>query len=73
MKFSRSDFEMQRFESRRPTGQSVSNAYGIGSRSKCHEMAAFSFIRTWSPPPETGDGRGIPVSVSEADSLVSPF
>jgi hypothetical protein len=24
-----------------PTGQSVSNAYGIGSRSKCHEMAAF--------------------------------
>src|SRR3954454_22200960 len=21
-----------------PTGQSVSNAYGIGSRSKCHEM-----------------------------------
>ena len=23
-----------------PTGQSVSNAYGIGSRSKCHEMAA---------------------------------
>jgi hypothetical protein len=23
------------------TGQSVSNAYGIGSRSKCHEMAAF--------------------------------
>ena len=38
MKFSRSDFEMQRFESRPPT---VSNAYGIGSRSKCHEMAAF--------------------------------
>ena len=30
-----------------------------------------SFIRTWSPSPETGDGRGIPVSVSEADSLVS--
>ena len=29
-----------------------------------------SFIRTWSPSPETGDGRGIPVSVSEADSLV---
>ncbi len=29
MKFSRSDFEMQRF---------VSNAYGIGSRSKCREM-----------------------------------
>jgi hypothetical protein len=24
-----------------PTGQSVSNAYEIGSRSKCHEMAAF--------------------------------
>ena len=24
-----------------PTGQSVSNAYGIGSRSKCHEMGAF--------------------------------
>jgi hypothetical protein len=30
MKFSRSAFEMQRFESRAPTGQSVSNAYGIG-------------------------------------------
>ena len=40
MKFSRSDFEMQRFESHRPTA-TVSNAYGIGSRSKCHEMAAF--------------------------------
>jgi uncharacterized membrane protein YeaQ/YmgE (transglycosylase-associated protein family) len=24
-----------------PTGQSESNAYGIGSRSKCREMAAF--------------------------------
>jgi hypothetical protein len=25
-----------------------------------------SFIRIWSPSPETGDWRGIPVSVSEA-------
>jgi hypothetical protein len=25
-----------------PTGQSVSNAYGIGSRSKCHEMGSDS-------------------------------
>jgi hypothetical protein len=32
-----------------------------------------SFIRIWSPSPETGDWRGIPVSVSEADSLVSLF
>jgi hypothetical protein len=24
-----------------PTGESVSNAYGIGSRSKCHEMRRF--------------------------------
>jgi hypothetical protein len=30
-----------------------------------------SFIRIWSPSPETCDGRGIPVSVSEADSLAS--
>ncbi len=36
-----SDSNMQRCESRRPTGQSVSNAYGIGSRSKCHEMARY--------------------------------
>jgi hypothetical protein len=26
-----------------------------------------SSIRTWSPSPETGDGRGIPVSVSELE------
>src|SRR5258705_502023 len=32
-----------------------------------------SFIRAWSPSPETGDGRGIPVSFSEADNLVAPF
>jgi hypothetical protein len=31
-----------------PTGQSVSNAYGIGSRLKCHEMAA-SYRRPGSP------------------------
>ena len=36
-----SDSNMQRFDPAAPTGESVSNAYGIGSRSKCHEMRRF--------------------------------
>ena len=34
-------FYMQRLNPAAPTGESVSNAYGIGSRSKCHEMRRF--------------------------------
>jgi hypothetical protein len=53
------------------TGQSVSNAYGIGSQSKCREMGVSS-IRISSPRAETDTDAGIAVSGSEADSLVSP-
>ncbi len=38
--FSEFDSEMQ-WNPPAPTGQSVSNAYGIGSRSKCRDIAAF--------------------------------
>ncbi len=71
------DSGMQRFESRRPNQPvSLLTHTELGRNRVALEMprnGGVSFIRTWSPSPETDDGRGIPVSVSEADSLVSPF
>jgi hypothetical protein len=68
-------FEMRKFESRAPAGeswripiprcrsaspaapasQSVPNAYGIGSRSKCHEMATGE-ARRYDFRARAGDG-----------------
>jgi hypothetical protein len=54
---------MQKFESRRPRQQSVSNAYGIGSRSKCRDRGRHPCSRrrlrggsSLSPGPTLGEG-----------------
>ena len=55
MKFSRSDFEMQSFESPRPTGQSVSNASHMKvaqkprgtARFRRYELVSVCGIRQW--------------------------
>jgi hypothetical protein len=41
-----------------PTGQSVSKAYGIGSRSKCHEMG--NGITLFTDKPQAGGAAALP-------------
>jgi hypothetical protein len=71
--FANSDSEIQRFESSRLTGQSVSNAYGIGSCSKCRDIAAFPSSSLVSVSENSPTEVGFWCPVSEGHILVSRF
>ena len=73
MKFSRSDFEMQSFESRRPNQLVRLKRVKYDGSHKNRAVSRDFADMSWSPCAEFGNGGAIPASCLSGPFLVSRF